>query len=137
MYRKMMLGAVEEKLIGKEIELAGWVKTVRDHGGIVFIDLRDKTGVVQLKTTDSRLLTALTRESVISVKGKVVLRDKETINPAIKSGTVEVELSKLSILSKSRSMLPFEIEDSMKTSEEIRLKHRYLDLRNDKMQEMI
>jgi len=137
MYRSMMLGSVDEKLIGKTVELAGWVKTIRDHGGIVFIDLRDKTGVVQLTAQDDRLLTALTRESVISVKGKVVSRAKETINLAIKSGKVEVEIEQLKILSKSRSMLPFEVDESMKTAEEIRLKHRYLDLRNDKMQDML
>ena len=71
MYRTMMLGEVNESLIGKEIELAGWVNTVRDHGGIVFIDIRDKSGVVQLTTHDDSLLTSLTRESVISIKGRI------------------------------------------------------------------
>jgi aspartyl-tRNA synthetase len=133
----MMLGSVDETLIDQQVELAGWVKTVRDHGGIVFIDIRDKSGVVQLKTHDDSLLTSLARESVISVKGKVVLRDEDTINLQIKSGKVEVEITDLKVLSKSRSMLPFDVEDSMKVSEDVRLKHRYLDLRNDKMQEML
>ena len=137
MYRTMMIGEVDEKLIGQEIELAGWVKSVRDHGGIVFIDLRDKSGVVQLKTHDDSLLTSLSRESVISVKGKIVLRDEDTINLALKSGKVELEIEELKVLSKSKNMLPFDVEDSMKTSEEIRLKYRYLDLRNEKMQEML
>ncbi|MBE7076950.1 MAG: aspartate--tRNA ligase [Clostridiales bacterium] len=137
MYRSMMLGEVDESLIGQEICLAGWVKTVRDHGGIVFIDIRDKSGVVQLKTYDDSLLTSLSRESVISIKGRVVSRDEETVNLSLKSGKVEVEISELKILSKSKNMLPFDIEDSMKTNEEVRLKHRYLDLRNDKMQEML
>ena len=137
MYRTMMLGEVDEKLIGSKIELAGWVKTVRDHGGIVFIDLRDKSGVVQLKTTDDSLLTSLSRESVISVSGTVVARSEDTVNLNIKSGKVEVEIEDLKILSVSKNMLPFDVEDSMKTSEEIRLKYRYLDLRNDKMQEML
>ena len=137
MYRTMMLGDVDETLIGQEVELAGWVKTVRDHGGIVFIDIRDKSGVVQLKTHDDSLLTSLSRESVITIKGIVVLRDKDTINLQIKSGKVEVEISELKVLSRSRNMLPFEVEDSMKVSEDVRLKHRYLDLRNDKMQEML
>lgn len=133
----MMLGEVDESLIGQEIELAGWVKTVRDHGGIVFIDIRDKSGVVQLTTHDDGLLTSLARESVISIKGKVVSRSQETVNLQIKSGKVEVEISELKILSKSKNMLPFDVEDSFKTNEELRLKHRYLDLRNDKMQEML
>ena len=137
MYRTLMLGEVDEKLIGQEIELAGWVKTIRDHGGIVFIDIRDKSGIVQLKTNDDSLLTTLSRESVISIKGKVVLRDKETINNALKSGKVEVELAEIKVLSKSKNMLPFEVDESFKSGEEIRLKHRYLDLRNDKMQEML
>ena len=137
MYRTIMLGEVDESLIGKEVELAGWVKTVRDHGGIIFIDLRDKTGVVQLTTHDDSLLTSLARESVISIKGKVVLRAEDTINNLYKSGKVEVEISSLTILSQSKNMLPFDVEDSMKTSEEVRLKYRYLDLRNDKMQEML
>ena len=137
MYRTMMLGQVDESLIGKEIELAGWVKTVRDHGGIVFIDLRDKSGVVQLKTTDDSLLTSLARESVISVKGTIVSRSEDTINESLKSGKVELEISELKVLSRSKSMLPLDPEDSMKTGEEVRLKYRYLDLRNDKMQDML
>lgn len=137
MYRTVMLGEVDESFIGKEIELAGWVKTVRDHGGIVFIDIRDKSGIVQLKTHDDSLLTSLAKESVISVKGKVVLRDADTVNPNIKSGKVEVEIEQMTVLSSSKHMLPFDIEDSMKTSEEVRLRYRYLDLRNDKMQQML
>lgn len=137
MYRTMMLGDVDESLIGQEIELAGWVKSVRDHGGIIFIDIRDKSGVVQLTTHDDSLLTSLARESVISIKGKVVLRADDTINLTIKSGKVEIEISELNILSRSKNMLPFDVEDSLKVSEEIRLKYRYLDLRNDKMQEML
>lgn len=137
MYRTVMLGEVDESFIGKDIELAGWVKTVRDHGGIVFIDIRDKSGVVQLKTHDDSLLTSLAKESVIAIKGKVVLRDPDTINPNIKSGKVEVDIENMKVLSSSKHMLPFDIEDSMKTSEEVRLKYRYLDLRNDKMQQML
>ena len=137
MYRTLMLGEVDESLIGKQIKLAGWVKTVRDHGGIMFIDIRDKSGIVQLTTHDDSLLTSLSRESVISVKGKVKLRDEETVNLAIKSGKVEVEVEEMEVLSKAKNMLPFDVEDSFKTNEETRLKFRYLDLRNEKMQEML
>ncbi len=137
MYRTMMLDEVDEKLIGQKVTLAGWVKTVRDHGGIVFIDIRDKSGVVQLTTHDDSLLTSLARESVISVYGKVVLRDEETINKALKSGRVEVEIENMEILSKSKHMLPLDIDESYKTNEEVRLKYRYLDLRSDRMQKML
>ena len=137
MYRTMLLENVDEALVGQTVELAGWVKTIRDHGGIVFIDLRDKTGLVQLTTHDDTMLATLSRESVISVKGKVVLRANDTINPALKSGKVEVAVEKLTIISKAKNVLPFEIEDSMKVSEELRLKYRYLDLRNEKMQNML
>ncbi len=137
MYREFMLGDIDEKMIGKDVMLAGWVKTVRDHGGIVFIDIRDKSGLVQLTTHDDSLLTSLARESVISVSGKVVPRAEEAVNPNLKSGKIEVEIKELKMLSKSKNMLPFDVEDSMKTNEELRLKYRYLDLRNDKMQEML
>ena len=137
MYRTMNLGEVDERLVGKQVELAGWVNTMRDHGGIVFIDLRDKYGLVQLTTHDDSLLSSLTRESVISVSGKVVLRDEYNINPKMKSGKVEVEIEKLTVLSKARNILPFEVEDSMKVNEELRLKHRYLDLRNPTMQQIL
>ena len=137
MYRTMMLGDVDEKIIGKTVELAGWVKTVRDHGGIVFIDLRDKSGIVQLKTHDDSLLSTLSRESIITVKGKIVLRDEDTVNPTIKSGKVELDVEEMKILSEAKHILPFDVEDSQKANEELRLKHRYIDLRNDVMQDMI
>jgi len=137
MYRTMNCGEVDEKIVGQVIELAGWVNTMRDHGGIVFIDLRDKYGLVQLTTHDDSLLTSLTRESVITIKGKVVLRDEYNINPKMKSGKIEVEIEELKVLSKARNILPFEVEDSMKVNEELRLKHRYLDLRNPVMQQTL
>ena len=137
MYRTLTCGEVDEKNVGEVVELAGWVNTMRDHGGIVFIDLRDKYGLVQLTTHDDSLLTSLTRESVITIKGKVVLRDEYNINPKMKSGKIEVEIETLKVLSKARNILPFEVEDSMKVNEELRLKHRYLDLRNSTMQQTL
>ena len=113
------------------------MKTIRDHGGIVFIDIRDKSGVVQLKTNDDSLLTSLSKESVISATGKIVMRSQETFNPAIKSGKVEMEIESMQVLSKAEHALPFEIDESLKTSEEVRLKYRYLDLRNSYMQKML
>lgn len=137
MYRTMTCGQVDESMVGKTIELAGWVNTMRDHGGIVFIDLRDKYGLVQLTTHDDSLLTSLTRESVISIKGKVVMRDEYNFNPKMRSGKIEVEIEELKVLSKARNILPFEVDESMKVGEELRLKYRYLDLRNEKMQEIL
>ena len=137
MYRTMTCGQVDESMVGKTIELAGWVNTMRDHGGIVFIDLRDKYGLVQLTTHDDSLLTSLTRESVISIKGKVVMRDEYNFNPKMKSGKIEVEIEELKVLSKARNILPFEVDESMKVGEELRLKYRYLDLRNEKMQKIL
>lgn len=137
MLRTKTCGEIDKQCLGEEVVLCGWVEAIRDHGGIVFITLRDKYGMVQLKTHDDRLLVSLTRESVIGVKGKVVLRDKETYDPKLKSGEVEVEIAELKVYSYAKHMLPFEVKDSMKVSEDVRLKYRYLDLRNAQMQEML
>lgn len=134
MYRTITCKELDESFFGKEVQVAGWVSTIRDHGGIVFIELRDMYGLVQLTTHDDSLLTSLSRESVVSVTGKVVLRDKDTINPKIKSGKVEIQIEKLEVLSRAKHILPFEVDESLKTSEETRLKYRYLDLRNPEMQ---
>ena len=137
MYRTNVCGELDEKFIGKTVEVAGWVKSIRDHGGIVFIDLRDKYGSVQLTTHNDSLLTSLSRETVISARGKVVMRDEINFNPNLKSGKIEIEIEELKILSKANNILPFEVEDSMKVGEELRLKHRYLDLRNPVMQDIL
>ena len=92
MFRTVTCKELDETFIGKEVQVAGWVSTIRDHGGIVFIELRDMYGIVQLTTHDDSLLLSLSRESVISVKGKVEKRDKDTINPKIKSGTIEIAI---------------------------------------------
>ena len=134
MYRTLTIKELDESYIGKTVQVAGWVKVVRDHGGIVFIELRDKYGFVQLTTHNDSLFTSLTRESVISVTGKVLLRDEENFNENDRLGKLEIEIEKLDILSKAKSNLPFEVEDSTKTNEETRLKYRYLDLRNPEMQ---
>ena len=134
MYRTITSKEIDESLIGKQVQVAGWVSAIRDHGGIVFIELRDMYGLVQLTTHDDSLLTSLSRESVISVIGEVVFRGNENINPKIKSGKIEIAIDKLEVLSRAKHILPFEIDESKKTSEETRLKFRYLDLRNPEMQ---
>ena len=134
MYRTITCKELDESYIGKQVQVAGWVSTIRDHGGIVFIELRDMYGLVQLTTHDDSLLTSLSRESVISVIGKVMLRDEENVNPKIKLGTIEIEIEQMQVLSRAKHILPFEVNDSLKTNEETRLKFRYLDLRNPEMQ---
>lgn len=132
-YRTHTCGEVSEKDIGKEIRVAGWVENIRDHGGIKFIDLRDHYGVVQIVIYDDGLLKDVSRECTLTASGTVVLRDEDTINPKISTGTVEVKVKSLEVLGKVLAPLPFEVALSRETKEDIRLKYRYLDLRNPKV----
>ena len=116
--------------IGQELVLAGWVDTVRDHGSVKFLDLRDQSGVTQVVLHDDAMLDGVHKETVVSVTGKVFKRDEETVNPKLDTGTVELHADKLEILGKSKNALPFEIRDSVNVREEVRLKYRFLDLRN-------
>jgi aspartyl-tRNA synthetase len=117
---------------GKQITVAGWVQRRRVLGGLIFIDLRDYTGVTQVVVHDESLLANVNRETVISVEGVVEKRAEETINAKIATGEVELVASKLVILGKSHNMLPFEVRASRQSKDELRLKYRYLDLRNPK-----
>ena len=132
-YRTHSCGAFREEQIGKQVRAAGWVENIRDHGGIQFIDLRDHYGVVQVVIRDDEMLSGVTKECVVTVSGTVILRDEETVNPKIDTGTVEIVADSLTILGKSRNVLPFEPANSTETKEEVRLKYRYLDLRNKKV----
>lgn len=136
-YRDMTLDMISEQLIGEEIRAAGWVENIRDHGGVSFIDLRDMYGVLQVVLRDTSLLDGIQKEECISVKGIIEHRDEETYNPKIKTGTIELEAHSIDILGKVRSQLPFEIMTSKETREEVRLKYRYLDLRNKKVKDNI
>lgn len=135
MYRTLMCNDIRDSHIGKNVSLAGWVDYIRDHGGVIFIDLRDCTGVTQVVIHDENLLKDVTRETVISVSGIVSKRDPETVNPKIDTGYVELEADKLEVLGKSKNQLPFEIRASRFSKDDIRLKYRYLDLRNPKNHE--
>lgn len=132
-YRTHLCGEVSENEIGKEVRVAGWVENIRDHGGVKFIDLRDHYGVVQIVVYDDNLLTNVTKECTITASGTVVLRAEDTINPKINTGTVEVKITALTVLGKVLSNLPFEVGSSTDTKEDVRLKYRYLDLRNQKV----
>lgn len=129
-YRTFNCGELTLDDLGQSVTLAGWVDTIRDHGGVAFIDLRDEYGVTQVVVNDDTLIYHLKKESVISVEGVVVKRDEETINKKIKTGELEVKVDKLTVLGACTENLPFEISDSKETREDVRLTYRFLDLRN-------
>jgi aspartyl-tRNA synthetase len=130
MLRTHLAGQLRQENIGEDVRLSGWVDTIRDHGGVKFLDLRDFSGVTQIVLQDDSMLDGVNRESVISVHGKVRARDDETINLKLDTGCIEVYADKLEVLGVCKNMLPFEINDSTSTREEVRMKYRYLDLRN-------
>jgi len=136
-YRTVYCGKVEESHIDKEIKVAGWIANIRDHGGVVFVDLRDETGVVQLVSNDDSMFNDLTKESSVTVTGIVRKRNEEDYNDKISTGTIEILVSSIEVLGKAPNELPFEIITSTNVSEDIRLKYRYLDLRNDKVRNNI
>ncbi|MDR0852444.1 MAG: aspartate--tRNA ligase [Clostridiales Family XIII bacterium] len=135
-YRTHTCGALTESDTGQTVKLAGWIHTIRDHGGIVFVDLRDQYGVTQVVVTEEQV-NALSKEMTISVSGTVLKRAEETYNKNIATGSVELKAETIEILGTCKNALPFEIETSRETKEELRLKYRYLDLRNPKLADNI
>ncbi len=133
LYRECTLDQITEKDIAGERKVAGWVENIRDHGGVSFIDLRDRYGVLQIVMRNTQLLKGIGREDCVSITGKIEKRDEETYNPRIPTGTIELEAHTVEILGKVTGQLPFEIVTSKETREELRLKYRYLDLRNRKV----
>ena len=123
--------------IGKKVTLTGWIETVRDHGGVLFVDLRDHYGVTQIVLSDDKMLAGIAKETVVLIEGEVTARDEETVNPKLATGEVEVRAEKLEVLGPCQLGLPFEIDASTQTREEVRLKYRYLDLRNRKLHDNI
>ena len=134
-YRDVTLDNVSESDVGKSMKLAGWVENIRDHGGVSFIDLRDMYGVMQVVMRDTSLLEGISKEDCISIEGVIEHRDEETYNPKIPTGTIELEAHKVEILGRVYKQLPFEIMTSKETREDVRLKYRYLDLRNAKVRD--
>ena len=135
-YRTRSCGDLTIKDEGQIVTLAGWVSTIRDHGGITFVDLRDHYGTTQLVLRvepDFRL----SKETVISVTGKVLKRSEDTFNTKIPTGEIEVEVTQIKLLGACLSTPPFEIDESKSVSEDVRLKYRYLDLRNPMVQQNI
>ena len=134
-YRDVTMDNISEKNVGETVRIAGWIENIRDHGGVSFIDLRDMYGVVQVVMRDTSLLEGLNKEDCISVEGPIEHRDEETYNPKIPTGTIELEAKSVDILGKVYKQLPFEIMTSKETREDVRLKYRYLDLRNAKVKD--
>ncbi len=123
--------------IGQSVVLTGWIDTVRDHGGVLFVDLRDHYGITQIVFSDDSMIAGMSKETVILVEGTVTKRDEDTVNAKIDTGLIEVRAARVEVLGPCKSSIPFEIDSSMQTREDVRLKYRYLDLRNRKIHDNI
>lgn len=136
-YRDRVLNQVTEADIDSTLRVAGWVENIRDHGGVSFVDLRDMYGVLQVVIRDPELLKGIKKEECISVSGIIEKRDEETYNPKIQSGTIELDAKEINVLGQVYTTLPFEVMTSKEVREDVRLKYRYLDLRNQKVKDNI
>ena len=136
-YRNRYCGLISDNDINQTVRVAGWIENIRDHGGVIFVDLRDEKGIVQLVSNDDNMFNDLTRESTITVLGTVRKRNEEDYNNRIETGKLEIVVTELEVLGKSKNALPFEVVTSHEVSEEVRLKYRYLDLRNPKIHDNI
>ena len=134
-YRNKTLEQISESNVGEIVRIAGWVENIRDHGGVSFLDVRDMYGVMQVVMRDTSLLEGIGREDCLSIEGPIEKRDEDTYNPKIPTGTIELDAKKVEILGKVQSQLPFEVMTSKETREDLRLKYRYLDLRNKKVKD--
>lgn len=142
-YRTHTCGELSNNNIGDNVVLSGWVDTKRDHGGVLFIDLRDNYGIIQIVADENRCkisnldeFAKVRNESVIKIEGKIVERSEETKNKNLKNGDIEVLVSKYQILSNA-DVLPFQVNEEDGCNEEVRLKYRFLDLRKQKLHETI
>ena len=134
-YKTNNCGELRLEDAGKEVRLAGWVNSIRKLGGLTFVTLRDHFGITQLVVKDENLLKDINKECTISVEGKVL--ERESKNPKMPTGDIEIDVNKITLLGKCQNVLPFEIMDAPNTKEELRLKYRYLDLRNPETHELI
>ncbi|MBQ3086757.1 MAG: aspartate--tRNA ligase [Clostridia bacterium] len=130
MLRTHTCNELRKENIGQQVTLCGWIEVIRDHGGVLFVDLRDHYGVTQVVVHDDKMLAGLGKQTVISVNGTVTERDEETVNARLETGLIEVEAAEISVLGPCLNALPFEIGNDTTAGEEVRLKYRYLDLRN-------
>jgi len=141
-YRTHNCGELSAEEEGSEVRLSGWVQTRRDHGGLIFIDLRDKWGITQLTFDPSKhkdvhgVAETLRSEFVVSVAGTVLKRPDTMINKELITGEIEIEVSEIEIQSTAKTP-PFEIDDSVEVNEELRLKYRFIDLRHPRLQKIM
>ncbi len=136
-YRDHYCGEISELDIDKKVKISGWIENIRDHGGVVFVDVRDEKGTVQLVSNDDSIFEGLSKESTVCVEGVVRKRNEEDYNKNITTGTIEVLVDKIDTLGKALNVLPFEVKTSHEVGEDVRLKYRYLDLRNKKVHDNI
>ncbi len=139
-YRDHYCDKLTEKEIGKTVKVAGFVENIRDHGGVLFLDLRDYTGEIQIVSNIEGIFDKITKQSSMSITGKIRKRSPEDYNEKISTGTIELLVEKeedLVTLGKAKNVLPFEVATSKEVSEDTRLKYRYLDLRNPKVRKNI
>ena len=136
-YRNVYCGEVTKEYVGKEVRIAGWVESIRNLGSLMFMVVRDETGIVQLISNDVEKFKDITKESTITVLGIVNKRTDDMINPNMKTGEIEIEIKDFEILGECVNVLPFEIKKSKESFEDTRLKYRYLDLRNKEVHDRI
>ncbi len=136
-YRDITLGQIGEADIGRTVRAAGWVENIRDHGGVSFLDLRDMYAVLQVVVRDGKLVEGIRKEQAVSIQGMVEKRGEDTYNPKIPTGTIELAAKEIQVLGDVYAPLPFEVMTSKEVREDVRLKYRYLDLRNQKVKDNI
>ncbi len=132
-FRTHFGGELTKNDINENVKIAGWVENIRDHGGVIFLDIRDYHGIVQIVSNDNSVFDGITKESVVCVQGVVRERSADDINDKIKSGAIEILVAEITVLSKALNTLPFDVKTSKRNHEDTRLKYRYLDMRNQKV----
>lgn len=120
-FRTILVKDIDDTCIGKSVVISGWVENIRDHGGVLFLDLRDTSGIIQTVSNDDSLFKGLAKESVVRLKGIIRKRNEETINENIDTGTIELLVDTLEVLSPSLHEMPFDIKNSKSVSEDKRL----------------
>ena len=140
-YRTHNCNEISLEDVGKKVRIAGFVQSIRDFGGLVFLDIRDMYGITQVVTSanesDVDFASHIPIESSVTVYGEVKKRDEETVNPKLKTGLVEIRIEEIKILGKRTKNLPFEVNSNQEIREDLRLQYRFLDLRSDRLKNNI